>query len=165
MENSEKRVITPEFILKNKMGGAAWRGLKIGFGLFFIGLFCLFLLLMLGLIGFILDIAIIAGYIIFKKKQKKNTLNAYFRTMPLVKTGAFETGAGSDDDDHFYIYKGDFGAGPNGKELWAEFGFYEEYANSTPGEHYYVGFYANTDKPFICYKCDNNVLDPSIELR
>ena len=162
MENSEKRVITPELVLKNTVGIAPMRGLRIAFELFFICLFGFFILLFLGFIGFLIDVAVIVLYVWYKKNEKKKHMTAYFRTMPLVKTGIFEGGEG---EDAYNIYKADFGTGPDGKELWAEFGDYKEYGNAVPGEYFYVGFYRKNDVPFICYKCDNNVLGPGIELR
>ena len=160
--DQNKKVLTPEMLLKDKIGGAPMRGLRIVLECFFIGLFGLFILLFLGFIGFIIDVAVIVGYVIYKKNEKKKHLGAYFRILPLVGKNVFSTG---NDEDDYNIYKGNFGPGPGGQDMWAEFGEFGEYEPAKPGDYYYVAFYPGNNKAFACYSYDRYVIDQRFEVR
>lgn len=160
--DQNKKILTPEILLRDKVGETSMRGFRIVLELFLIGLFELFILLFLGFIGFIIDVVVIVIYVIYKKNEKKKTMGAYFRILPLVGKNEFVSGP---SEDAYIIYKGNFGPGPDGKEIWAEFGEFGEYGPANPGDYYYVAFYPGNNKAFACYSYDGYVIDQRFEVR
>ena len=162
MENNEKRVISPEFILKSELGSTAWRGTKTALELFFIILVGGLLLITTGLIGFIIDVVVITLLVVFKKKQKKDMMTAYVRTMQMIEMREFEY---TTDEDTFTVYKGNFGPGKDGKPLWVQISYISDIHSAKPGDYFYVAFKCSNDEPIACYLYDKCVLDPRMEVR
>ena len=157
-----KRVITPEFLLKKNVGNAAVRGIRTIVGIVVLGFLCLFIFLIVGFWGLLIDAVMAAWFIFSKVNDKKKVMNAYFRTMTVVDKRVRK----SDNDDSLFGYNEiNFGKDAKGHDLWVDAPVESEYNEAKPGDHFYVGFYGDSNNAFTCYSCEKNALDPALELR
>ena len=162
METENKRVLTPELIFKKNEGTAPIRVFKTVVEVAVLGFLCLFILLIGGGYGLIIDAALIALYVFGKINQKKKYMSAYFRILP---AGEKRSRLMGDNEDGFNVEEIDFGPDANGKPLWVRVPEFAEYQAANPGDRFYVGFYGRKEEAFTCYSCDRNTIGPGLDVR
>ena len=163
METDNRKVITPERLLSHSVGSAAKRAFLIIAESFFLGLFCLLILIILGLLGLLIDIAAVVIFVLIQKRIRNKAMNAYLRILPALEK---KSGLYTADNDMTYPYSCiAFPCNADGSGVWVDSAEYDEFEAAKPGDYFYVAFYRTDNRPFICYSCERNIPDRRLEVR
>ncbi len=155
-------LVTPEMLEKRCVNKLA-RGYVRIITIIALTVLCLALLLFLGGIGAVIDVVLIAVYVMLSKKEKSaDVKKAYFYIMPMIDK---RSGMNSIHTDIDTPYLDIAFSDAHGNKIFVDIFDPDEYEAANTGDLFYVGFYPNTEKAFTCLSCDRHRLDPSFENR